>query len=205
MSDESRNGDGAVGDPAEPRNELRHDAAAPEAAAASAVDTDGAVRTDGGAPHNRHSDDPLDVEALVATLETVTSERDSHLADLQRITAEFSNFRRQATKRQSDTIEHAASALVAKLLPVLDACDAAITQGATDVEPIHAALIETLRKEGLEVVAQADEPFDPERHEAVLHEEADGDSHEPTVAEIMRSGYVWNGRVLRPAMVKVRG
>ena len=147
--------------------------------------------------------DELDVETLVTTLETVTAERDSHLADLQRITAEFSNFRRQATKRQTDTVEHAASGLAGKLLPILDACDAALLQGAADVEPIQAALIETLRKEGLELVTEAGEVFDPERHEAVMHE--DGDSSEPTVAEVLRTGYVWNGRVLRPAMVRVQG
>lgn len=147
--------------------------------------------------------DPLDVEALVASLESVTAERDSHLTDLQRITAEFSNFRRQASKRQSDTIEHAASGLVAKLLPVLDACDAALLQGAVDVEPIQMALLDTLRKEGLEVLNEAGEVFDPERHEAVMHE--DGDNDEPAVAEVMRTGYVWNGRVLRPAMVRVMG
>ena len=143
------------------------------------------------------------METLVTTLETVTAERDSHLADLQRITAEFSNFRRQATKRQTDTVEHAASGLAGKLLPILDACDAALLQGAADVEPIQAALIETLRKEGLELVTEAGEVFDPERHEAVMHE--DGESSEPTVAEVLRTGYVWNGRVLRPAMVRVQG
>lgn len=145
----------------------------------------------------------VDVEALVATLETVTSERDSHLADMQRIQAEFSNFRRQATKRQTNTIEHAASGLAGKILPVLDACDAALLQGAADVEPIRSALIETLSKEGLEVVTDAGEIFDPERHEAVMHEAGDGG--EPTVAEVMRAGYAWNGRVLRPAMVRVLG
>lgn len=149
------------------------------------------------------TDAPIDVEALVATLEEVTAERDSHLADLQRLQAEFANFRRQATKRQTETIEHAASGLAGKLLPVLDACDAALQQGVVDVEPIRAALVETLVKEGLEVLAEAGAVFDPERHEAVMHEEGDGD--DPTVAEIMRTGYVWNGRVLRPAMVKVRG
>ncbi|MGI9621572.1 MAG: nucleotide exchange factor GrpE, partial [Acidimicrobiales bacterium] len=146
---------------------------------------------------------PLHVETLVATMETVTAERDSHLADLQRLSAEFSNFRRQATKRQTDTVEHAAGGLAAKLLPVLDACDAALQQGATDVEPIRLALLDTLRKEGLEVLTDSGEAFDPERHEAVMHEP--GDDAEPTVAEVVRTGYVWNGRVLRPAMVRVRG
>lgn len=149
-------------------------------------------------------DAPIDVETLVTTLEAVTAERDSHLADLQRLTAEFANFRRQATKRQTETIEHAASGLAEKLLPVLDACEAAVSHGAVDVEPIHGTLVDALRKEGLEPVAAVGEPFDPELHEAVMHVEGDG-SGGPVVVEVMRSGYVWNGRVLRPAMVKVEG
>ena len=148
---------------------------------------------------------PTDTESADGAdlLDVVAAERDTYLADLQRVQAEFANFRRQATKRQTDTIEHAASALVNKLLPVLDACDAALLQGAADVEPIQASLLETLRKEGLDVLSEAGEPFDPERHEAVMHDE--GGAGEPTVAEIMRPGYVWNGRVLRPAMVRVAG
>ena len=145
---------------------------------------------------------PLDVESLAGSLESVTAERDSHLADLQRMTAEFANFRKQATKRQTDSITHAASGLAEKLLPVLDACEAATLQGAVDVAPIHNALLDTLTREGLEVLTEANEPFDPERHEAVMHEAGEG---EPTVAEVLRAGYLWNGRTLRPAMVRVQG
>lgn len=148
------------------------------------------------------TEQPVDVESLVASLESVTVERDSHLDDLQRITAEFANFRRQSTKRQSDTVQHAASRLAEKLIPVLDACEAAIGQGAADVGPIHTALLDVLQREGLEIVQPTGEAFDPEKHEAVSHEPGEG---EPVVAEVMRSGYSWNGRVLRPAMVRVAG
>ncbi len=178
-------------------------AAAQPAHAAPNPGTAGPGETGSQPPAPGANDQPIDVESLVGSLESVTGERDSYLADLQRVQAEFSNYRRQATKRQSDTIEHAASGLAQKLLPILDACEAALMQGATDVEPIQGALLETLRKEGLEVLAEAGEPFDPERHEAVMHEEGDGT--EPAVAEVMRAGYVWNGRVLRPAMVRVKG
>lgn len=147
--------------------------------------------------------EPLDVETLVSTLEAVTAERDTHLADLQRINAEYANFRKQAAKRQNDMIEHAATGLAEKLLPVLDGCEAAVAQGAADVAPIHGQLLGLLEREGLEVVTEAGEPFDPERHEAVMHEEGDG--ADPVVVDVMRAGYVWRGRVLRPAMVKVRG
>jgi molecular chaperone GrpE len=47
--------------------------------------------------------------------------------------------------------------------------------------------------------------FDPNCHEAVLHEPASDDDEEPTVSETLRTGYAWKGKVLRPAMVKVRG
>lgn len=146
--------------------------------------------------------DDLDVESLVLTLETVTAERDSHLADLQRLTADFSNFRKQATKRQSETVTSAGAGVAEKLLPVLDACEAAIAQGSDDVQPIFAQLLETLTKEGLEQLGGADVAFDPLMHEAVIHEPGEG---EPTVAEVLRTGYLWNGRVIRPAMVKVLG
>lgn len=135
-------------------------------------------------------------------LAAAEAERDGYLDDLRRVSAEFANFRKQVDKRNADVRAHAAAGLAEALLPVLDACDAAVTQGAADVEPIRAALLEALRREGLEVEDPSDDPFDPERHEAVLSEEGDG---EAVVAEVLRTGYAWKGRVLRPAMVKVRG
>jgi molecular chaperone GrpE len=60
-----------------------------------------------------------------------------------------------------------------------------------------------LRKLGLESLNLQDQPFDPAVADAVIHEP--GDSDEPVVSEVLRSGYLWKGRVLRPAMVKVRG
>jgi molecular chaperone GrpE len=71
-----------------------------------------------------------------------------------------------------------------------------------DVAAIHAQLLGTLEKLGLAGVVEVEVDFDPKIHEAVLHEEGDGD---PVVVEVLRTGYLWNSRVLRPAMVKVRG
>jgi len=134
------------------------------------------------------------------------------LSDLQRIQADFDNFRRQTAKRQSDLVEQAGSTLAEKLLPVLDACDAGIQQGLEDVIPIRNTIIETLEAEGLEVVAHPDVEFDPERHEAIMHEAKDElettivDELETTIVdEIMRSGYLWKGRTIRPAMVRTIG
>jgi molecular chaperone GrpE len=75
---------------------------------------------------------------------------------------------------------------------------------------IRTMLIDTLAKDGLERVDAADVPFDPAVHDAVAHAEAqeaaeDGAEPGPRVDEVMRSGYRWRGRTLRPAMVRVRG
>ena len=126
------------------------------------------------------------------------------LSDLQRIQADFDNFRRQNAKRQADLVEQAGSTIAEKLLPVLDACDAGIQQGLEDVIPIRNTLIETLQAEGLEVVAHPGVEFDPERHEAIIHEAKD-ELDSTTVDEIMRSGYLWKGRTIRPAMVRTIG
>jgi molecular chaperone GrpE len=142
------------------------------------------------------------VESLLDDLERVTKERDGYLDDTRRVAAEFANFRRQNDKRQIEVIEQAGAALAERLLPVLDACDGALSHGSADVEPIYNMLIATLEKSGLSVLRPLGEPFDPNLHEAVILEEGDGDG--PHVAEVLRTGYVWNGRVLRPALVKVR-
>jgi len=66
------------------------------------------------------------------------------------------------------------------------------------------SLVGTLVKQGLEAIDEVDVVFDPNLHDAVLSEPADG-VDELLVVEVMRTGYQWNGRVVRPAMVKVRG
>ena len=71
------------------------------------------------------------------------------------------------------------------------------------VEPIWSSLIGTLQKQGLEAMDLEGQPFDPNLAEAVMHEE--GDPTNPVVSEVLRTGYQWKGRVLRAAMVKVRG
>jgi len=70
------------------------------------------------------------------------------------------------------------------------------------VAPIYKSLFETLTKAGLEVVPTDGVPFDPNVHEAVLHEPGDGG--EPHIVDVLRTGYLWQGKVLRAAMVKVK-
>lgn len=125
--------------------------------------------------------------------------------DLQRVTAEFANFRRQTAKRHGELVEQAASRLASALLPVLDACEAACGQGVEGIEAIRSQLLNVLTNEGLATLGTVGDPFDPSRHEAVIAEQSDqADSADPVVSEVLRTGYEWKGRVLRAAMVRVR-
>ncbi len=133
----------------------------------------------------------------------LAAERDEYLDALKRVKAEFDNFKKRTDRERGEVAARANAALADKLLPVLDACEAAIGHGATDVEPIFKSLLDVLEKEGLERMAGDDVPFDPNLHDAVMHEPGDGG--EPVVVESLRAGYLWQGQVVRPAMVKVRG
>jgi molecular chaperone GrpE len=146
----------------------------------------------------------ISVEDLVQDLERVTQERDQYLDTSRRLQAELENYRKQVAKREAEARERANEGLIAEILPVLDACDGALASGAADVEPVRTALIDALVKQGLDRIEDEDSPFDPARHDAVMHE-PDESGEGPVVAEVMRAGYAWKGRVVRPAMVKVRG
>jgi molecular chaperone GrpE len=144
-------------------------------------------------------------EVIEADIAAIAEERDQYLALAQRLQAEFENYKKQTMRRNTDIVENAGAHLAAKLLPVLDAFDNAIIHGVDGVAPLHKALFEILTKEGLEVIDTDAVLFDPTVHEAVMHEPADDDDKEPVVSDTLRTGYLWKGKVLRPAMVKVRG
>jgi len=147
-----------------------------------------------------------EVEAAEAAvehdLEALLAERDQFRDIAQRLQADFENYRRRVTNQQADEIDRATGRLVTALLPVLDACEAAFVHGVDGVEPIWSKLIGELQRQGLEAMDLNGKPFDPTEADAVAHEPGDGD---PVVAEVMRTGYRWKGKVLRPAMVRVRG
>ena len=149
--------------------------------------------------------DATSVEDLVAVLETTTTERDEYLDLARRTQAEFENHRKRVAKQLDDEVIRKVAELVEQLLPVLDACDGAILHGSTEVEPIFAALLQTLEKRGLERIDPLGQEFDPTWHEAVMHEPADEGQEATLVSDVMRAGYAWQGRVIRPAMVKVKG
>ena len=168
-----------------------------------------APRTAGGVDDNGVVDTEPDAAAVLESdLDRLLGERNEMRALDQQIQADFENYRKQAMKRETAIVERASESLVEKLLPVLDSFDAALAQVSDDtdagvrkgIELVFSQLVGVLEAAGLERIEADGAPFDPNEHEAVMHEEGDG---EPTVAETMRAGYRLKGRVLRPAMVKV--
>ena len=158
-------------------------------------------------------DEVVDPETAAAQivegdLVVLLGERDEMRSLAQQIQADFENYRKQAMKREAAVVERASEAMVEKLLPVLDSFEAAVVQLPHDadsgvrkgVELVYAQLIAVLEGAGLERIEADGQPFDPNEHEAVMHEDGDG---EPIVAATMRTGYRLKGRVVRPAMVKV--
>ena len=140
------------------------------------------------------------VEADIADL---LSERDQFKDIALRLQADFENYRKRVAGQQADEVDRSTGRIIDGLLPVLDACEAALSHGTVGVEPIWSALLGVLQKHGLEVMDLDGKPFDPTDADAVVHEEGDGGA--PVVAEVLRTGYRWKGRVLRAAMVKVKG
>jgi molecular chaperone GrpE len=150
------------------------------------------------------TDAVADAEGVIEhDLGALLAERDSFKDIALRLQADFENYRKRVAAQQQDEIDRVTGRIAESLLPVLDACEAAFAHGVSGVEPIWSALIGVLQKQGLEALDLANQPFDPAVAEAVMHEPGDGS--EPVVAEVLRTGYRWKGKVLRAAMVKVRG
>ncbi len=153
------------------------------------------------------ADDALDASSAADPVEAdiadLLSERDQFKDIALRLQADFENYRKRVAGQQADEVHRSTGRIVDSLLPVLDACEAAFSHGTVGVEPIWSALLGVLQKQGLEVMDLDGKPFDPTDADAVVHEEGDGG--EPVVAEVLRTGYRWKGRVLRAAMVKVKG
>ena len=133
----------------------------------------------------------------------IAAERDDYLDALKRLQADFENYKKRVLKQQTEHLERAAEGLVEKLLPVLDTFDSALAHG-EGFDQVQSQLMAALEKEGLERIDPVGKPFDPNEHDAVAHEPGDsGDG--PVVTDVMRNGYRWKGRLVRPAMVKVKG
>lgn len=160
-------------------------------------------------PGSEVPDDPA--EAVVALATALAEARETEAArvdDLQRVAAEFENYRKRAEREREETQMRATQRLVEALLPVLDSFDGAFAHDAQTpgeellkkgVTGTFHQLMEILEREGLEVIDAAGAVFDPEIHEAV----SGGIGEDLVVAAELRRGYRLRGRVIRPSMVAV--
>jgi molecular chaperone GrpE len=125
-------------------------------------------------------------------------------ADLQRLQAEYANYRKRAERDRLAAGEAAVGRVLADFLPVLDNLDRAEEHGdlTGGLKAIADQLVEIFGKLGLVSFGQVGDPFDPSIHEAVLHDTSP-DVDEPTCTTVMRPGYKHNDRLLRAAMVGV--
>lgn len=190
------------------RHQQGEEAAAGEAAASV---TDEGERRPGMEPEVEPRISPsTTAEADENDVEALRAEAKQYRDHLQRLQAEFANYRKRVLREQTTAVEQAARPVFRRLLEVLDDFDLALmhAQDRPDfdrflhgVELVYAKLLDTLRAEGLEQMDAQGKPFDPENHEALMQTgEGEGD---PVVADVLRPGYTLKGRVLRPAGVRV--
>lgn len=155
--------------------------------------------------------DPLLAEAVEAALVEAevgaVEEKLAELtADLQRVHAEYANYRKRVERDRELIKSNAIGGVLAELLSVLDDVDRARQHGELDgaFRSVGESLESIVARLGLERFGAAGEPFDPNIHEALTHEASDEVS-EPTVVAVYQPGYRYSDRVLRPARVAVAG
>jgi len=146
-------------------------------------------------------DDHKGPEAQAAELQALVAER---TADLQRLQAEYVNYKRRVDRDRSLAREAGVESVMRELLPIMDSIGLArdheeLTGGfklvADEIEKVAA-------KHGLSSYGQAGDPFDPQLHDALMQVSMDGIT-QTTAAQILQTGYTLNGKVLRPARVAV--
>ncbi len=146
----------------------------------------------------------------VDELAALTQERDDYLDRLQRLKAEFDNYRKRAARDQESLVARSTERLVKELLPVVDDLERALEAAAKHEEAkledgvrlVHRALRDTLAREGL-VEIETDGKFDPHVHEALVAQPSEAD--EGSVIDVVQKGYRLGDRVLRPARVVIAG
>lgn len=168
------------------------------------IDPETLTLRDGGLPEGAGADTAAEaVDAEVTDIEAKVLEL---TGDLQRVHAEYANYRKRVDRDRDLIKEMAVGSVLAELLPVLDDIDRAREHGELEgaFKTVGENLVNSLAKLGLVKFGTAPEPFDPQVHEALTHEPRE-DITEPTVITVYQPGYRYADRVLRPARVSVAG
>jgi len=151
-------------------------------------------------------DPAVRIQKLKDDLKKSRDERGDYLAGWQRAKADLINYKKDEGKRLEEFARFATGDLIGDITQVLDSFDLALKHAMPkDVEQgiilIRSQLEDTLKRRGLEIISALGQPFDPSRHESVGEAESDGP--EGMVSEELQKGYSLNGKVIRPARVKI--
>ena len=137
-----------------------------------------------------------------ATQTTTEQQITELINDLQRTRADFENYRKQADLQKSQAAKLARDLTVEKFLPLVDDFSRAISAYPSELKPLEKNLLKTLQKLGLTIINSAPGvEFNPDLHEAVSVDDGEGDIE--VITETLRPGYLYDGGVVRTAMVKV--
>jgi molecular chaperone GrpE len=144
------------------------------------------------------------VDQALSEATVVVDEVATLTADLQRLQAEYANYRKRVDRDRVSTTEFAFAAVLMEFLPVLDDLDRAAEHGELTggFKAVADRITSTVEKLGLSKFAEANVPFNPEIHEALTHESSTEVS-QPTASKILQPGYKYKERVIRPARVAV--
>jgi molecular chaperone GrpE len=149
---------------------------------------------------------------LQVELNEAKTKADEYYNHLQRLKAEFDNFRKRTVKEKEEAAKYASERIVCSLLPILDNFERALESAKNNrdfdsfsqgVEMIFRQLFKVLEGEGLKAIEAAGEQFDPNLHDALLTEVSD--QAENIILEELQKGYYLKDKVIRPSRVKVSG
>lgn len=159
----------------------------------------------------RNNKERLNLENLRGELKKCEELRDEYLAGWQRAKADFLNYKKSETERVGEILEFSREELILEILPILDNFNLAeekLPKELKDDEYIKGILQikkqfeEVLKNQGAEQIKTVNEKFNPSLHEIIMEVEKNG-SEEGIIIEEIQKGYIINGKVIRPARVKV--
>lgn len=165
----------------------------------------------GAAPANEVTEPDLSASELQQRLAQIEQESASFKDQFLRATAEMRNYKRRVEQERGDLIRNAGAGVLMKMLPILDDLDLAMSHVPEEIAAspwfsgvrlVQTKLQTVLEGEGVKPIQALGQPFNPNFHDAVMHEAAGQENAGKVTAELRR-GYTLHDRVIRPTMVKV--
>lgn len=143
------------------------------------------------------------IQKLRAKLKASEDKTKEYLDGWQRAQADFVNIRKRDEEAKAEFLKFAIAGFIEELMPVLDSFELALQHGNKDIEPVYNQFMQILKSKGFEVIDPKGANFDPKYHDAISNVPVSTSDDDHKVMEVLKKGYSLNGRVIRPAAVKV--